>query len=209
MSRCCGRTAGPWVLGLGTQARAAVVATAGAALFATLVLAGCGGGGPLGLPDEVANPPATEGRHLSFVYFQACVHPVLSTPQPGPAGNNTCASAGCHDSATGTGGALRLVAAAVAEDPALPADQVRGRDMHRNFLSAQGVTVIGNPDASLLLAKPRLLNVLHGGGLILDADSEATRRIAFWIGRPMPPGQDEFSDAGRALLDANGGCRTE
>jgi predicted small lipoprotein YifL len=191
----------PWSLWLATQAVAV--------LAAGVALAGCGGGGPLGLPDDVANPSATEGRHLSFAYFQRCVQPMLATPQPGPGGSNTCASAGCHDSATGTGGALRLAGAAAAEDLALAAEQIRGRDMHRNFLSAQGVTVIGNPDASLLLAKPRLLNVLHGGGLILDADSQAARRIAFWIARPMPPGQDEFSDAGLALLDTNGGCRTE
>ena len=94
-------------------------------------------------------------------------------------------------------------------DPALPPEQVRATAMYRNFFSAQGVSVIGSPAASLLLAKPRLLNVLHGGGLVLAADSEAARRIAFWIGRPMPPGQDEFSVAGLALLGTDGGCRTE
>ena len=46
-------------------------------------------------------------------------------------------------------------------------------------------------------------------GLVLAADSEAARRIAFWIARPMPPGQDEFSVAGLALLGTDGGCRTE
>lgn len=173
------------------------------------LLAACGGGGPLGNPDDVSNPAATEGRHLSFTYFQACVQPVLSTPQAGPAGNNTCAAGGCHDSVTGTGGALRLDGAAAAVDPALSPDQIRTSATYRNFFSAQGVTVIGNASASLLLAKPRLLNVLHGGGLILAADSEAARRIAFWITRPMPPGQDEFSSAGLALLGPNATCRTE
>jgi hypothetical protein len=172
-------------------------------------LAACGGGGPLGNPDDVSNPAATEGRHLSFTYFQACVHPVLSTPQPGPAGSNTCAAGGCHDSVSGTGGALRLAGAATHIDPALPAEQIRATAMYRNFFSSQGVSVIGSPTASLLLAKPRLLNVLHGGGLVLSADSEAARRIAFWIARPMPPGQDEFSSAGLALLGPGASCRTE
>ena len=188
--------------------RAAFTITAGL----LSLLAGCGGGGPLGNPDEVSNPAATEGRHLSFTYFQACVHPVLSTPQAGPSGgdsNNTCAAGGCHDSVTGTGGALRLAGTAAGVDPALPPEQVRATAMYRNFFSAQGVSVIGSPAASLLLAKPRLLNVLHGGGLVLAADSEAARRIAFWIARPMPPGQDEFSVAGLALLRTDGGCRTE
>jgi hypothetical protein len=185
--------------------RAAFTITAGL----LSLLAGCGGGGPLGNPDEVSNPAATEGRHLSFTYFQACVHPVLSTPQAGPSGNNTCAAGGCHDSVTGTGGALRLAGTAAGVDPALPPEQVRATAMYRNFFSAQGVSVIGSPAASLLLAKPRLLNVLHGGGLVLAADSEAARRIAFWIARPMPPGQDEFSVAGLALLGTDGDCRTE
>ena len=136
------------------------------------------------------------------------MQPVLATPQAGPAGSNTCAAGGCHDSLTGTGGALRLDGSAAVVDLALPVDQIRGQAMYRNFFSAQGVSVIGNPAASLLLAKPRLLNVLHGGGLVLDADSEAARRITFWISRPMPPGQDEFSSAGLALLDAAGGCGT-
>ena len=174
-----------------------------------VVLSACGGGGPLGNPDDVSNPAATEGRHLSFAYFQACVHPMLSTPQTGPGGSNTCAAGGCHDSVTGTGGALRLAGSAPPVDLALPVDQIRSNAMYRNFFSAQGVSVIGNPGASLLLAKPRLLNVLHGGGLVLDADSLVARRLSFWIARPMPPGQDEFSVAGLALLDANGQCRTE
>lgn len=170
-----------------------------------LLLAACGGSNPLDNPDDVANPASTEGRRLSFVYFQACVQPVLAQPQ---AGATACAAAGCHDSASGTGGALRLQAAAAAEDPAQAPERLRASAMYRNFFSAQGVSVIGNPDASLLLAKPRLRNVLHGGGLIFSGESEATRRLAFWIARPMPPGQDEFSPAGQALLGAGGECRS-
>lgn len=168
-------------------------------------IGGCGGGNPLDNPDDVANPAATGGRRLSFVYFQACVQPVLATPQAPAA---ACAAAGCHDSTNGSGGALRLDGSAAPQDLAQGADALRRSAMYRNFVSAQGVTVIGNPGASLLLAKPRLANVLHGGGLIFSAETEATRRIAFWIARPLPDGQDEFSSAGQALLDAGGGCRT-
>lgn len=175
-----------------------------------LALAACGGGNPLDNPDSVSNPATSgEGRALSFVYFQACVQPVLTTPVPGPGGSNTCAGAGCHDSRNGTGGALRLDGAATAADLSLPADQLRATAMYRNFVSAQGVTVIGNATASLLLAKPRLAGVLHGGGLIFQGDSSATQRLTYWISRPMPPGQDEFSAAGLALLGADGACRTE
>lgn len=174
-------------------------------LVAALALAGCGGGNPLANPDDVANPEQVEGRHLSFVYYQACVDMVLTTPQ----GTATCAASGCHDSATGTGGALRLAAGAATLDASRPAAELRDSAMYRNFYSAQGMARIGDPAGSLLLAKPRLQNVLHGGGLVFSGESEATRRLAFWIARPMPTGQDEFSSAGNALLGPGGECRTE
>lgn len=180
----------------------------GALLVATAaaLVTACGGGNPFDNPEDVSNPAATEGRRLSFAYFQVCIHPVLTQPVSGSSGSNTCAAGGCHDSVTGTGGALRLDGSATAQDLAQTPEQIRASAMYRNFFSAQGVTVIGNAAGSLLLAKPRLANVLHGGGLIFDGESEGTRRLAFWITRPMPPGQDEFSSAGLALLDAQGGC---
>jgi hypothetical protein len=179
------------------------------AVLALAVLSGCGGGNPLGNPDTVSNPPTTDGRHLSFVYFQSCVQPMLATPQPGPSGSNTCAAGGCHDSVTGTGGALRLNGAAEAVDLLQVLETTRSSEMYRNFISAQGVTVIGDATASLLLAKPLVQNVLHGGGLILDSGSLSASRLRFWITRPMPAGQDEFSEAGLALFDISGACRTE
>jgi hypothetical protein len=75
-----------------------------------------------GQPDTVANPPGGSGQKLSFVYFQRCVFPVLNTPLPvnigGVTTTNTCAAGGCHDNATGTGGALRLVGSAAPVDTA-------------------------------------------------------------------------------------------
>ena len=38
-------------------------------LLLPLLLAACGGGNPLGNPEDVENPVTTEGRHLSFSYF--------------------------------------------------------------------------------------------------------------------------------------------
>ena len=80
-------------------------------LVATLAaLAGCGGGdNPLDNPTSVQNPPGTGGRTLSFVYFQKCINPILLTTITSSSGTSSCASAGCHDNVTGTGGALRVV----------------------------------------------------------------------------------------------------
>ncbi len=83
------------------------------ALLALGALAACGGGNPFSNPEAIDNPAGALGQRLAFAYFQRCVQPVLSNPQPGA---SACAAGGCHDSATGTGGALRLEGAATPED---------------------------------------------------------------------------------------------
>jgi hypothetical protein len=190
-----------------------------AALLA--VLSGCGGGNPLGNPTSVENPPATGGQKLSFVYFQKCINPIflaqLQINQGGVVSTNTCASSGCHDDSTGTGGALRVVQSAQAvnlADPANTADVVRTSDMYKNFYSSQGSTVIGTPLQSRLLTKPLTLNVLHGGGVVFADQNDANAKlIAYWIGRPMPQGQDEFSSAADSMFTpqdpATGACNTQ
>jgi hypothetical protein len=193
-----------------------------AALIAAM-LAGCGGGSgnPLGNPPTVQNPPATGGQKLSFVYFQKCINPILLAQlqinQGGVISTNTCASSGCHDNTTGTGGALRVVQSAQAvdlSDPSNTADVVRTSDMYKNFYSSQGSTVIGTPLLSRLLTKPLTLNVLHGGGVVFADQNDANARlIAYWIGRPMPQGQDEFSNAADSMFTppdpATGACNSQ
>ena len=48
--------------------------------------------------------------NLAFAYFQKCINPIflaqLQITQNGVTSTNTCAGAGCHDTATGTGGAF-------------------------------------------------------------------------------------------------------
>jgi hypothetical protein len=196
-----------------------------AALGAALVglLTGCGGGdgNPLGNPPSILNPPAAGGQKLSFVYFQKCINPIflaqLQINQGGVVSTNTCASSGCHDNTTGTGGALRVVQSAQTVDLANPAntpDAVRTTDMYKNFYSSQGSTVIGTPLQSRLLTKPLTLNVLHGGGVVFADQSDANAKlIAYWIGRPMPQGQDEFSNASDSMFTppnpTAGACNTQ
>lgn len=188
-----------------------------AAIVAAALLASCGGGNPLSNPDSVANPTSTTGKKLSFIYFQKCVNAIYDTPlqvnQNGVISTNTCGSGGCHDTSTGTGGALRIVQQAQQidlSDPANTPDAVRATDMYKNFYSSQGATVIGSPSQSRLLAKP-LLTVLHGGGQIfLDAQDANAKRIAYWISVPIPDGQDEFSLAGNSMFDSvTGACKDQ
>jgi predicted small lipoprotein YifL len=187
-------------------------------LAAAAALAACGGGGALDNPDSVANPPGTGGQKLSFAYFQRCINPVLNTPLPvnigGVITNNTCAAAGCHDNASGTGGALRLFGSAPAVSLSLAPDAVRASDMYKNFYSSLGESVVGSPDQSRMLNKPLVRGVLHGGGLIFTSpDDPAAKLIRYWINRPMPAGQDEFSPAANTMFTpadpSTGTCNTD
>jgi predicted CxxxxCH...CXXCH cytochrome family protein len=184
-------------------------------------LGGCGGSGnPLDNPPNVADSSAGGGQHLSFAYYQQCIFPIflaaLPNPLNGGATTNTCASSGCHNDATGRGAAFRIVPTAttiptVAGQPWNLSDstaQIQASDIYKNFLSTSGVVIVGNPTQSLLLNKPLLRGVLHGGGLIFaNAQDPNVQQMQFWISNPMPVGQDEFSQAASSLFAAGGACQ--
>jgi hypothetical protein len=185
---------------------------------AAALVSGCGGGGAFDNPNTVTNPPATGGQRLSYAYFQRCVNPVLNTPLRvvinGVPSVNTCAAAGCHDNTSGTGGALRLFGTAAPVDLSLAPAAVRASDMYKNFYSSLGETVVGSPDQSRLINKPLVRGVLHGGGLIFERpDDPGAKLIRYWINRPMPAGQDEFSPAANSMFTpadpATGACNTD
>jgi hypothetical protein len=207
----------------GARLRALASAVLGAAL-----LASCGGGGdPLSNPGNVSNPTETGGASLAFPYFQKCIFPILTKPltivQNGVTSTNTCAGAGCHDSNTGTGGALRVIVAAAAisdSDVAAAATDsdtattIRATDMYKNFYSAQGVTVFGSPIQSRLFDKPLVLNVLHGGGRIFASEDDPNAKlISYWISHPVAAGQSEFSTSSYSMFTpadpATGTCNTQ
>jgi len=191
------------------------------ALLSTL--AACGGSSnPLSNPPAVSNPDAESGhQHLAFAYFQKCINPIFLAELPiqlnGTTSTNTCAGSGCHASATGTGGAFRVVPTATdvdVSDPANTADVIRATDMYKNFYSAQGETVVGSTTQSRLLLKPQLLGVLHGGGLIFTSATDANVKLMeYWISHPAPQGQDEFSTATYAMFTPadpkTGTCNTQ
>jgi hypothetical protein len=193
-----------------------------AAFALAAALGACGGGSnPFGNPSSVENPPGVGGQKLSFAYFQRCVYPVFQAQLPIRQGNvssiNTCAGSGCHDNTNGTGGSFRVISnAAVIDvtDPANTPDLIRATDMYKNFYSASGAIVLGSPTQSRLLLKPLVQGVLHGGGIVFDSiDDPHAKLIAFWISRPMPAGQDEFSSSANNLFtpaDPNTGtCNTQ
>ncbi len=166
---------------------------AGAALIG--LAAGCGGGSPVGNPPDIRNDTTTNGRALSFAYFQRCINPIFLDTLPiiGTSTSNTCASSGCHDDANGTGGAFRVrpgAAIVTSNDP----DTIRASDMYKNFYSAQGEVTFTAVPLSRLITKPLVRGVLHGGGQIFanELDPNA-RKLLYWMTNPVPEGQDEFS----------------
>jgi hypothetical protein len=194
----------------------AAAATLAAAL--ALLASGCGGGSPLGNPDDVQNPPGSTGRKLAFAYYQRCIYPLMLAELTTPGGSTaTCAGGGCHDNTTGTGGALRVIRGAATldvTDAANTADVIRASDMYKNYYSAQGVTIPGEALQSRLLAKPLLLNMLHGGGQVFENEDDPNAKlIRYWIEHPAPKDQDEFSSATYSMFspaDPNTGtCKTE
>jgi hypothetical protein len=185
----------------------AAVAVLGAGLGAC---GGSGNGNPLDNPPLVNNPPSAVGQTtLSFAYFQRCINPVFLQPLPitlnGVATTNSCANAGCHANATGSGGAFRIIPGAtpvemavplfgnVAAVPGTPPDVIRTKDMYKNFISAQGEVIINSPSQSLLVEKPLVLNVQHGGGRIFTSTADPhVALIEYWISHPTPAGTGEF-----------------
>ena len=189
-----------------------------------LALSSCGGSSsnPFDNPAPVVNDPGSvSGQKLSFAYFQKCINPIFLAELPiqlnGTTSTNTCAGSGCHASATGTGGAFRVVPTATdvdVSDPANTADVIRATDMYKNFYSAQGETVVGSTTQSRLLLKPQLLGVLHGGGLIFPSATDPNVKLMeYWISHPAPQGQDEFSTATYAMFTpadpVTGTCNTQ
>jgi hypothetical protein len=200
--------------------------TAAVALLLSLV--GCGGGNPLSNSPDIDNSSTITGKKLSLAYYQRCIQPILEASLASPDGGggvNECASSGCHDNASGTGGALRVVPGAASvdlTDPANTAELVRSSEIYRNFYSAQGVTVPGAPSASRLLNKPLVRGVLHGGGRIFASTDDANAKVfTYWINKPVPTTSDEFdtSEAVQAMFEAKNGdqvnviktgtCKTE
>lgn len=164
------------------------------------------------------NPPGGSGHTLCFAYFQQCVNDIFDTSLPIDYDNNgtidatnTCSGAGCHDNASGTGGAFRVIPHATPVSlPVTNPAAVRGppaTDIYRNFYSAQGASDIGSPAESRMLTKP-LVEVLHGGGRVFFSRQDThAQQLLYWISHPAPEGKDEFCAECEALF-VGGACKT-
>jgi len=194
----------------------------GGGLVASMLVACGGDGGNRSTTRRRCRTPSrTSGQKLSFVYFQKCVQPVflkqLQINQNGVISTNTCAAAGCHDNATGTGGAFRLLGNAQPVDMANPAntpDVIRTTDMYKNFYSVAGRG--GVRGAAVEPAADQAADAqctARGRAHLPERSDPNVMLIRYWISRPMPQGQDEFSSAANSMFtpaDPNAGiCNTQ
>ena len=87
-----------------------------------------------------------------------------------------CNAGTCHGAATGQGGfKLSLLGFDAAEDYRAITRELRGRRVD-----------LARPDESLLLRKP-LKRLKHGGGRVMEEDSETHRVLRDWIAAGAPP----------------------
>ncbi|MET0335479.1 MAG: hypothetical protein ABW190_14500, partial [Rhizobacter sp.] len=152
-------------------------------------------------PPDIRNGTSTTASSLSFAYFQRCINPIFLASLPilgsNPPVSNTCAGAGCHDDANGTGGAFRVrPAAAPIPVPNLsdPPATIQATDMYKNYISAQGEVTFNSIPLSRLITKPLVRGVLHGGGQIFATDTDPNvQKLLYWMTNPVPVGQSEFT----------------
>lgn len=122
------------------------------------------------------------GQALCQEYYEICVNPVFTQPLLIEGSNETvtCAGEGCHNIASGAGGAFKLY----------PAAEPRSDDMTANYIAAKSFTNIADPAMSKLLLEPLAGSSPtvggHGGGDILaDPNDSRYLEIYYWISNPQ------------------------
>lgn len=155
--------------------------------------------------NDIAVEAAASGEQLCQEFFEACVAPILLSPidVPSRGVSVTCAAEGCHDIASGSGGAFKLYRSAA------PASD----DMSANYLSARSFSNVSDPPLSRLLLEPLAgsdsVVGSHGGGdIFADPNDTRYQEIYYWITHPQTiaseacPALDHFpGDASKRCLD--------
>lgn len=168
-----------------------------ALLAAAALVTGC---------NEVSLQPVEGGQALCQEYYEACVNPILTQPLvlPGSTSTITCAGEGCHNIASGAGGAFKLY----------PNAEPGSDDMTGNYIAAKAFSNVADPPLSKLLLEPLAGSYPtvggHGGGdVFADPNDNGYREIYFWISHPQTiatescPQLDNFPNdpARRCLAD--------
>ena len=135
---------------------------------AALMLAAC--------PEAGQQEAAATGQTLCVSDFEMCVSPILDAVIDGRTGQTTCSAGGCHDQASGSGGAFKI----------FPAPAPGSTQMMANFFAAKAFANLDDPAGSKILLEPlqgqSSITGTHTGGDIFPDTGDACYAALFnWI----------------------------
>lgn len=146
------------------------------------------------------------GQALCQEYYEICVNPILTQPLlvEGSNATVTCAGEGCHNIASGAGGAFKLNRAA----------EPRSDAMTGNYVAAKAFTNVVDPAVSKLLLEPLAGSSPtvggHGGGdLFADPNDSRYQEIYYWISNPQVIATESCPQLDRFPNDATRRCLTD
>lgn len=146
------------------------------------------------------------GQALCQEYYEICVNPILTQPLivEGSNATVTCAGEGCHNIASGAGGAFKLTRVA---EPGSDA-------MTGNYIAAKSFTNVADPAVSKLLLEPLAGSSPtvggHGGGdLFADPNDSRYQEIYYWISNPQGIATESCPQLDRFPTDASQRCLTD
>ncbi|CAN5229610.1 hypothetical protein BH24PSE2_BH24PSE2_17820 [soil metagenome] len=137
-------------------------------LGAALLLAGC--------PEPEQQEAAATGSTLCVADFEMCVNPIFDAVISGRTGQTTCSASGCHDQASGSGGAFKIF-------PSAPPDSTQ---IMANFFAAKAFANLDDPAESKLLLEPlqgtsSIAGTHTGGDIFPDGGDACYAAIRDWI----------------------------
>ena len=154
-----------------------------------LQLAGCGA-------DVGAGSAANNGQTLCLSDFIACVNPIYNATMQNSGGLPVqCASSGCHELGSGSGGSLRVYP-----------NSVDAGELQINFISSLSNANLGAPASSKLLTKPVAGPVGHAGGdIIPDSSDPCYAAILAWVTNSVVDQADPVA-CGNCIVPALASC---
>ena len=141
---------------------------AGLVLAFLLLVSGC--------KEVVVTEADSDNRTLCYSDFELCVSPILDAQLSGRAGPATCAASGCHDQASGSGGAFKIYAQATPTSA----------QMLANYYAASAFANLDDPGQSKLLLEPlqgvsSITGTHTGGDIFPDTGDACYVAIHDWI----------------------------
>lgn len=161
------------------------------ALAAVPLLAAC--------PEAGQQEAAATGKTLCVADFEMCVSPIFDAVIDGRTGQTTCAAGGCHDQATGSGGAFKI----------FPHPAAGSTQMMANFFAAKAFANLDSPADSKILLEPlqgqsSITGSHTGGDIFPDSGDACYSTLLHWISQRVD--EDTSASCGACTAPDVGSC---